>query len=82
MKPRALKSLSIWCTWWENFDGYLSQTTGVVEVSLNYVYQPHQQVMDEMHTADYVMNDKHYYAITVLEGVHYREDNKCMYVEL
>ena len=49
---------------------------------MNYVYQPHQQVMDEMHAADYVMNDEHYYAITVLEGAHYREDNKHMYEEL
>ena len=35
-----------------------------------------------MCTADYVMNDDHYYAITVLEGAHYREDNKHVYEEL
>ena len=38
MKPRALKSLGKWCTWWEKFDGYLSQTTGAAEIGLNYVY--------------------------------------------
>ena len=38
MKPRALKSLGEWHTWWEKFDGYLSQTTGAVEISLNYIY--------------------------------------------
>ena len=81
-KPGALKSLGKWCTWWEKFDGYLSQTTGAAEISLNYIYQPHQQVTDEMHAADYVMNDDHYYVITVLEGAHYREDNKHMYEEL
>ena len=82
MKPRALKSLGKWHTWWEKFDGYLSQTTGAVEIGLNYIYQAHQQVTDEMHAADYVMNDDHYYMITVLEGAHYREDNKHMYEEL
>ena len=81
-KPGALKSLGKWHTWWEKFDGYLSQTTGAVEISLNYIYWAHQQVTDEMHAADYVMNDERYYMITVLEGAHYREDNKCMYEEL
>ena len=81
-KPGALKSLGKWHTWWEKFDGYLSQTTGAAEISLNYVYQAHQQVTDEMHAADYVMNDECYYVITVLEGAHYREDNKHVYEEL
>ena len=81
-KPGALKSLGKWCTWWEKFDGYLSQTTGAAEIGLNYIYQAHQQVTDEMHAADYVMNDECYYVIIVLEGAHYREDNKCIYEEL
>ena len=35
-----------------------------------------------MCAADYVTNDECYYTITVLEGAHYREDNKHIYEEL
>ena len=38
MKPGALKSLGKWRTWWEKFDGYLSQTTGAAEIGLNCIY--------------------------------------------
>ena len=37
-KPGALKSLGKWHTWWEKFDGYLSQTTRAAEIGLNYIY--------------------------------------------
>ena len=37
-KPGALKSLGKWRTWWEKFNGYLSQTTGAAVISLNYIY--------------------------------------------
>ena len=35
-----------------------------------------------MRAAEYDTNDERYYAITALEGAHYREDNKRVYEEL
>ena len=81
-KPPELKDLGSWRTFWEKFDTYLSQIFGAAEIPLTYVYREHVEVTQDMRQADYVSNDERYFNITVLEGSHFREDNKRVYEEL
>ena len=81
-KPPEFKDMCLWCTFWEKFDTYMSQTFGAAEIPLTYVYREHETVTAEMRAANYTDNDTRYYAITVLTGSHYCEDNKRVYEEL
>ena len=71
--------MSLWRTFWEKFDTYMSQTFGAAEIPLTYVYREHETVTAEMRAANYTDNDTRYYAITVLTGSHYREDTQAHY---
>ena len=81
-KPPEFKDMNEWRTFWEKFDTYMSQTYGAAEIPLTYVYREHRDVTPEMRQANYNDNDLRYYAITILTGSHFREDNKRVYEEL
>ena len=81
-KPPHLKDFGSWRIFWEKLDSYFSQTYGVAEIPLNYIYRTHTEVTDEMRVRDYESNDQLYYMITALRGSHYQEDNKRVFAEL
>ena len=77
-----LKSLDQWRSFWERFDGLMSQTIGAAEIPINYVYRPHEAVDAAMLGADYASSDERYYATTCLSKKHYTEDRKRVYAAL
>ena len=73
--PVGLKDLARWRTFWERTDSYLSVIHGAAEISLSYVYRPHEIVTPEILAKQYARTSDLYYNCTQLSGAHYVADN-------